>query len=72
MQKLKEVVWGSATILPRPEWAKQGVTFHPYDQMFAYGLKTPKNGTHNFLMCLQVRGFLVFRCQIKSGKAPPG
>ena len=39
---------------PRPEWMKQGLYFHPYERVFAYGLDCPKNTTKNFLMAFQV------------------
>lgn len=38
---------------PKPEWLKQGIVFRPCDQLFAYGLKTHKNGTKNFLISLE-------------------
>ncbi len=53
LQKLKEMVWGSANMPPKPEWAKQGIIFHPAEHLSAYGLKCPDNGTKNFLMCFQ-------------------
>eukprot|EP00095_Tigriopus_kingsejongensis_P007844 maker-scaffold62_size438377-snap-gene-1.5 protein:Tk07844 transcript:maker-scaffold62_size438377-snap-gene-1.5-mRNA-1 annotation:"predicted protein" len=51
--KLKELAWGSSNMPPKPEWIKQGIVFRPCDQLFAYGMSTQKNGTKNFLMCLQ-------------------
>jgi hypothetical protein len=52
-QKLKEYTWGSSNMPPKSEWEKQGLAFHPSEQLFSYGLKCPKNGVKNFLMCLQ-------------------
>ena len=52
-QKLKEFTWGSANMPPKAEWEKQGVVFHTSDQLFAYGLKCPKNSVRNFLLCLE-------------------
>ncbi|XP_059082369.1 inactive ubiquitin carboxyl-terminal hydrolase MINDY-4B-like isoform X10 [Tigriopus californicus] len=51
--KIKELAWGSSNMPPKPEWLKQGIVFRPCDQLFAYGLKTHKNGTKNFLISLQ-------------------
>lgn len=53
LQKLKDVIWGSSQMPPRPEWMKQGLLFHPYERTFAYGLDTPSNSTKNFMMCFQ-------------------
>lgn len=52
-QKLKDLVWGSSQMPPRPEWIKQGLEFYPYEQIFAYALQFPRNGVKNFLMCFQ-------------------
>ncbi len=38
---------------PKSEWEKQGISFHTPEQLYAFGLKTPKNGVRNFLLCLQ-------------------
>ena len=38
---------------PKAEWEKQGVVFHTSDQLFAYGLKCPKNSVKNFMLCLE-------------------
>ena len=53
LQALKELAWGSANMPPKSEWLKAGLTFHPAEGLFAYGFKTPKNGTKNFLLCVQ-------------------
>ena len=52
-QKLKEFTWGSPNMPPKAEWEKQGVVFHTSDQLFAYGLKCPKNSVKNFMLCLE-------------------
>jgi hypothetical protein len=38
---------------PKTEWMKQGITLHPPEGLFAYGVVAPRNGTRNFMMCLQ-------------------
>ena len=37
---------------PKSEWLKQGVPMHPAEGLFAYGVRAPRNGTRNFLICL--------------------
>ena len=53
LQRLKELVWGSANMPPKTEWVKQGLMFHQADQIYGFGLKCPENGTKNFLLCFQ-------------------
>ena len=53
LQNLKHYAWGSANMPPKNEWLKQGIVLHPADGLFAYGVKCPRNGTKNFLMCLE-------------------
>ena len=55
---------------PKPEWMKAGVVFHLPDQLFAYGLKCPKNGTKNFLICLQAYFLKQLLFDKKKGAAP--
>jgi hypothetical protein len=38
---------------PKNEWLKAGMKLMPPEDLFAYGIKCPKNGTKNFLLCLQ-------------------
>merc|ERR1712223_773585 len=49
---LKHFAWGSANMPPKSEWLKQGVPMHPAEGLFAYGVRAPRNGTRNFLICL--------------------
>ena len=53
LQQLKEFVWGSANMPPKTEWLKPGIKLMPSEELFAYGIKCPRNGTRNFLLCLQ-------------------
>ncbi len=41
-QELKDLCWGSASMSPRNIWNRQGITLNPPDQLFAYGINTPK------------------------------
>jgi hypothetical protein len=47
-QALKELCWGSASMSPRNTWIRQGITLNPPDQLFAYGIVTPKVLFHTF------------------------
>lgn len=49
---LKHFAWGSANMPPKSEWLKQGIPLHPAEGLFAYGVRAPRNGTRNFLICL--------------------
>jgi len=49
---LKHFAWGSANMPPKSEWLKQGIPLHPAEGLFAYGVRAPRNGTRNFLLCL--------------------
>ena len=57
---------------PKSEWLKQGLVFNLPDQLFAYGLKCPKNGVKNFLMCLEAYFLkqLLFEKKQQKGAAP--
>lgn len=68
--KLKEFTWGSPNMPPKAEWEKQGVVFHTSDQLFAFGLKCPKNSVKNFLLCLEAY-FLKHLLFEKSKKGAP-
>ena len=70
VQKLKEFTWGSPNMPPKAEWEKQGVVFHTSDQLFAFGLKCPKNSVKNFLLCLEAY-FLKHLLFEKSKKGAP-
>ena len=52
-------------------WLKQGITFHPAEGLFAYGLKTQSNGTKSILMCIQaylIKHLIFESRQQKKGK----
>ena len=53
LKDLKAKCWGSPNMPPRPFWLKQGITLNKPDGLFAFGVKTPSNGTKNILMCIQ-------------------
>jgi hypothetical protein len=41
-QELKDLCWGSASMSPRNNWLKQGITLHKPDLLFAFGVNTPQ------------------------------
>ena len=51
-QTLKSICWGGPNIVPRPEWIKTGVEFHPPEVTNAYGLKAIKGATKSFQLIL--------------------
>ena len=51
-QTLKTFCWGGPNIVPRPEWIKSGVEFHPPEVTNAYGLKAIKGATKSFQLIL--------------------
>ena len=53
IQKLKSICWGGPNIVPRPEWIKTGLIFHPAEALHAYGLKVVKGATKAFQLVLQ-------------------
>jgi len=50
---LKSICWGGPNIVPRPEWIKTGVEFHPPEVTNAYGLKAIKGATKSFQLILE-------------------
>ena len=70
-QSLKHFAWGSANMPPKSEWLKQGITLHPADALFAYGVKAPRNGVRNFMLCLNAYFLkhLLFETGKKAGRA---
>ena len=63
-QKLKDFCWGGPNIVPRPEWIKSGLLFHPPEQTNAYGLNASKGATKAFQIVLGM--FLVRRRSLES------
>ena len=57
---------------PRNFWLKQGFIFYPAEDLFAYGLKTPNNGTKGFLMCIQAHLLRQLLFEGKQQKGKPG
>ena len=38
---------------PKSEWLKQGISLHPPEGLFAYGVRCPRvQGVKNFMVCL--------------------
>ena len=50
---LKTVCFGSATIVPSPEWVRSGFTFHTPENLHAFGLKASKGATKAFKLFIQ-------------------
>ena len=49
---LKTICFGSATIVPSPEWVRSGFAFHTPENLHAFGLKASKGATKAFkLLC---------------------
>ena len=52
LQTLKTVCFGSATMVPTPDWIRSGLTFHVPENLHAFGLKASKGSTKAFkLLC---------------------
>ena len=45
VQSLKEICWGGANVIPKPDWIKSSLKMNEPDQLYAYGLTIDLQGS---------------------------